>query len=111
MNPREAFSITAPCAGLRVIADCERHEDEKEHYAERRRSVYRDIYNTIPESWRGSLLNEAIGELAHGDTLDDQIIEAYRNGDQAEAGRLLFLLLDKQRRVIAESETRDAMNE
>lgn len=111
MSPLDAYHITSPCGGLAAIRACEDEEVRREQYAERRKSMYRDHYESVPNRYRGSLLLEAVSEMSQGETLDDQIVDAYAKGDDMEMGRALCALLSNYRRQIAERETAEAMGE
>lgn len=91
------MNCISPCSNVEAHAmSADKHE-----------AVYSRIYASIPNNWGSSLLVEAIGELSHGDTIDMQIVDCYgqKDADDAELGRLVRKMLDKQRRVIAERET------
>lgn len=109
MNSFDAYNITSPCGGLATIRACEDEEARKAEYQERRAVVYGECYGTIPDRYRGSLLLEAVSELAQGETLDDQIIAAYDAGDDLAMACALRKLLDNYRSDIAKRETAEAM--
>lgn len=111
MSQLDAYSITSPCGGLATIRACEDEEVRREQYAERREAMYLDSYDSVPSRYRGSLLLEAVSELTQGETLDDQIVDAYAKGDDQAMVCAMRTLLNNYRRQIAERETVEAMAE
>lgn len=99
MDIKDAARI---CYGDKIAEDCARHEDEKQA----RQTAYDEFYHiewqAIPSRFKGSLLLEAISELAMGEDDDDAIVAAYAAGDREAAAEALFTLLDRYRGTLAD---------
>jgi hypothetical protein len=108
MTPLDAYQI---CGGLDTIRACEDNETRKCEYAEKRAELCRARYAAIPAEFRGSLLLEAVSELAQGNNIDDEIVAAYDAGDDAALLCAVRKMLDGYRAYIAERDVREEFGE
>jgi hypothetical protein len=64
-------------------------------------ATIQSISDRLPTEMRGSLLLEAVSEIAPGNDLDDRIVAAYAAGDHFLVGILITELLNSYRHHLA----------